>query len=63
MWLLDFVTHQITVSNPSNIPIHTMLDAHINFLANLSTVQEPHSYHQASQSLEWVQAMEDELGP
>lgn len=61
LWLSDFITNQILTSIPSNLPIHAIYDAHINFLANLSNIQEPHIYNEASKSPHWVQAMQDEL--
>lgn len=33
----------------------------MSFLANVSSIQEPTSYHQASKHAEWVQAMNTKL--
>lgn len=60
-WLSNFVTSQVLVSNPSDLQVHTVSDAYINFLTNLSSIKEPHSYTIASKSPHWVQAMQDEL--
>lgn len=59
VWLSDFVTNQVTKTTSLVLPIHTLSNAHVNFLANLSHVKEP--YDVACKCLHWVQAMQEEI--
>ncbi|KAL0319697.1 UNVERIFIED_CONTAM: Retrovirus-related Pol polyprotein from transposon RE1 [Sesamum radiatum] len=58
-WLSDYDCHCIS-SATSCSPI-SYSTAHIQFVAHLSTLQEPKSYLQASKDRNWVEAMIQEL--
>ncbi|GAA0149006.1 transmembrane signal receptor [Lithospermum erythrorhizon] len=74
-WLKDFVSfannHHVSIDSlretphiPATFPFvfHDALEAtHAIFLANVSNMQEPVSYSQAKNLVEWVQAMTEEL--
>lgn len=61
-WMTDFVVNHIASNDPiTSIPSHTFSDIHLKFMENLSTVQEPQSYHQACCNPNWIKAMNDEL--
>lgn len=54
VWLTDFVTNHISESSSLTLPIQNFSNAHANFLAKLSNVQEPQNYQKASKSPYWV---------
>ncbi|KAL2241232.1 UNVERIFIED_CONTAM: Retrovirus-related Pol polyprotein from transposon RE1 [Sesamum indicum] len=57
-WLKDFVCHSyIDCQTPS----FSVASSHLSFLAALSIVQEPRTYAQAKDILEWQQAMDAEI--
>ncbi|KAL0414383.1 UNVERIFIED_CONTAM: Retrovirus-related Pol polyprotein from transposon RE1 [Sesamum radiatum] len=58
-WLSDYDCHCIS-SATSCSPV-SYSTAHIQFVAHLSTLQEPKSYLQASKDRNWVEAMTQEL--
>lgn len=76
-WMEDFVVNVSVDNTPptSNVPaghnhtprtypytISTCFNtSYVNFLANISSISEPHSFDQVSRSKEWQQAMEQEL--
>ncbi|KAL2243082.1 UNVERIFIED_CONTAM: Retrovirus-related Pol polyprotein from transposon RE1 [Sesamum indicum] len=54
-WLHDFVCHS------SHHSPFVFTSSHSVFQAALSTIREPQSYNQAKESVEWKQAMQNEL--
>ncbi|KAL0462985.1 UNVERIFIED_CONTAM: Retrovirus-related Pol polyprotein from transposon RE1 [Sesamum latifolium] len=59
-WLNDYECHCIPSTSTFCIP-HSYSNAHMSFVANLSALQEPKSYFQASKDKNWVDAMNQEL--
>ncbi|KAL0366821.1 UNVERIFIED_CONTAM: Retrovirus-related Pol polyprotein from transposon RE1 [Sesamum radiatum] len=59
-WLNDYECHCIPSTSTLCIP-HSYSNAHMSFVANLSALQEPKSYFQASKDKNWVDAMNQEL--
>ena len=51
-------------SSPYNHFIYapTFNHDYLAFIANVSSVKEPSSYHQAKSDIQWIQAMNQELG-
>ncbi|KAL2232434.1 UNVERIFIED_CONTAM: Retrovirus-related Pol polyprotein from transposon RE1 [Sesamum indicum] len=57
-WLKDFVCHS---SIDCQTPSFSVASSHLSFLAALSIVQEPRTYAQAKDILEWQQAMDTKI--
>lgn len=45
---------------PYNVPRH-LEETYVNYLTNLSTTCEPHTFKQAKEDKEWVKAMQQEI--
>ncbi|KAL0395070.1 UNVERIFIED_CONTAM: Retrovirus-related Pol polyprotein from transposon RE2 [Sesamum latifolium] len=59
-WLTDYICDCASHSSSTCIP-STFTPAHISFVALLSSIQEPRTYHQATLDGRWVAAMNQEL--
>ncbi|KAL0402248.1 UNVERIFIED_CONTAM: Retrovirus-related Pol polyprotein from transposon RE2 [Sesamum latifolium] len=60
VWLNDYVCNCISHTSSHCIP-RSFAPAHISFVAQLSSVQEPRSYLQACRDEKWIEAMQQEL--
>ncbi|KAL0431466.1 UNVERIFIED_CONTAM: Retrovirus-related Pol polyprotein from transposon TNT 1-94 [Sesamum radiatum] len=58
-WLDDYVCS--CVHSSTSCILNSYNEAHLSFVAQVSSVQEPRSYQQASKDVKWVAAMEEEL--
>ncbi|KAL0409332.1 UNVERIFIED_CONTAM: Retrovirus-related Pol polyprotein from transposon RE2 [Sesamum radiatum] len=60
IWHKDYVCQCTSYASPHCLP-SSYSSAHVSFMANLSTLQEPSTYLQAVKDEKWVEAMGQEL--